>query len=85
METVLRLPVQEKIKDATKAQPFKINLYADNGARAFNRAKVDLDRDDKWDESWTFKDGTVEKQVAPADDENYTEVYVLKDGAWLKK
>ena len=84
MEVVLRLTVQAKIKDATRNQSFKINLYSDDGT-AFNRAKVDLDRDDKWDESWTLKNGTVEKQVAPADDENYTDVYVAKDGAWLKK
>ncbi|HEY1099529.1 MAG TPA: hypothetical protein VGF99_11405, partial [Myxococcota bacterium] len=85
MEAVLRLPVLEKIKDATKAQPFKINLYSDDGKR-FNRAKVDLDRDDRWDESWTFKSATaIEKKVAPADDENYSEVYVAKDGGWVKQ
>ena len=85
MVIVMRLPVHEKIKDATKGQAFKINLYADGGQR-FNRAKVDLDRDDKWDESWTFKSATdIERQVAPADDEHYTEVYVATDGAWAKK
>jgi len=85
MAAVLRLPVQEKIKDATKSQAFKINLYSDDGQR-FNRAKVDLDRDDKWDESWTFKSATdIERKVAPADDENYTEVYAAQGGAWVKK
>lgn len=85
MDAVLRLPVQEKVKDATKGQVFKINLYSDDGAR-FNRAKIDLDRDDKWDESWTLKSATdIERQVAPADDENYSEVYVASGGAWVKK
>lgn len=85
MDAVLRLPVQEKVKDATKGQAFKINLYSDDGKR-FNRAKVDLDRDDKWDESWSFKGASeIERQVAPLDDENYSEVYVARDGAWVRK
>ena len=77
-------PVQAKIKDATKGRPFKINIYADDGVR-FNRAKVDLDRHDKWDEKWTFdEDGTIEKQVAPADDENYTETWAWGPDGWTK-
>lgn len=85
MLALVKLPVQEKIKDATKGKAYKINLYSDDGQR-FNRAKVDLDRDDKWDESWTFKaDGSTERQVAPADDEKYTEVWVLERGGWKKK
>jgi hypothetical protein len=80
-----RLPVQEKIKDATKGKAWKINLYSDDGQR-FNRAKVDLNRNDKWDESWTFKSATdIERQVAPADDEKYTEVYSFQNGTWVKK
>ena len=78
-------PAQEKVKDATKGKPYKINLYSDDGAR-FNRAKTDLNRNDKWDESWTFgADGSIERKVAPADDERYTEVWVLSGGAWKKK
>lgn len=85
MLALVKGPAQEKVKDATKGKPYKINLYSDDGQR-FNRAKVDLNRNDKWDESWTFKsDGTIERQVAPADDESYSEVYVVKDGAWVKK
>jgi hypothetical protein len=84
MEQALRQSVRDKIKDAIKGRAFKINLYSDDGAR-WNRAKVDLDRDDKWDEKWTFKpDGSVEKQVAPQDDENYTETFVRTDGQWHK-
>jgi hypothetical protein len=80
-----RLAVQDKVKDATRGKAYKINLYSDDGVR-FNRAKVDLNRNDKWDESWTFKSGTdIERQVAPADDERYTEVSQFIDGAWVKK
>lgn len=83
---LLSRPVEEKIKDATHGgTPYKINLYSDDRAR-WNRAKVDLDRDDKWDEKWTFfPDGAVEREVAPADDESYTERYLLREGAWVKK
>jgi hypothetical protein len=82
MASAQRRPVQDKIKDTTKGLSFKINIYSDDGAR-WNRAKVDLDRDDKWDETWTFGvDGSIEKQVAPADDENYTQRWSFADGGW---
>ncbi|MDP2342234.1 MAG: hypothetical protein Q8O67_14855 [Deltaproteobacteria bacterium] len=85
MLALVKGPAQEKVKDATKGKSYKINLYSDDGAR-FNRAKTDLNRNDKWDESWTFgADGSVERQVAPADDEKYTEVWTLSGGAWKKK
>ncbi len=77
-------PVQDKIKDTTKGRPFKINIYSDDGVR-WSRAKVDLDRDDKWDEKWTFdEDGGIEKQVAPADDDNYTETWAWGPDGWTK-
>jgi len=85
MLALVKGPAQEKVKDATKGKPYKINLYSDDGAR-FNRAKTDLNRNDKWDESWTFgADGSIERQVAPADDEKYTEVWTLSGSTWKKK
>jgi hypothetical protein len=81
----LQAPVQEKIKDATGGTPYKVNLYSDDRAR-WNRLKIDLDRDEKWDEKWDVAaDGAIERQVAPADDEQYTEVYVLRAGQWTRK
>ncbi len=84
MLSLLSRPVQKKIKDASKGRPFKINLYSDGGAR-FERAKVDLDRDDRWDEKWTFgADGAVSRTVSPGDDENYSESYALEAGVrWV--
>lgn len=85
MMGLLSTPVQEKIKDATKGRPYKINLYSDDRVR-WNRAKVDLDRDDKFDEKWDFKDdGVVQRQVAPADDEQYSETYRLEGGRWVRQ
>jgi hypothetical protein len=85
MALALGRPVTAKIKDTTKGRPYKINIYSDDGT-AFNRAKVDLDRDDKWDEKWTFKpDGSIEKQVSPADDDaTYPDTYVFEAGRWRK-
>ena len=74
----------DKVKDATKCKPYKVNLYGEGGR--FTRAKVDLNRNEKWDEKWTFDaDGTIEREVAPRDDEAYSETYALRDGAWVRK
>ena len=82
MLELLERPVVDKIKDASKGRPFKINLYSDDGQR-FNRAKVDLDRDDKWDEKWDFEaDGSVTRKVSSADDDaTYDQRFVLEAGA----
>lgn len=78
----------DKVKDAYPGA-VKVNLYQDAGFTQVNRLKVDLDRDDKWDEKWTF-DRTggvvrVTRQVAPADDESYTVEYQAGDGVWLPR
>lgn len=60
---------------------FKAEFRADAGSRTWNRAKVDLDADKKWDEKWDFKDdGSIKRRVSPADDDNYTAEYRLKSG-----
>jgi len=62
-----------KLKDVSRGRPYKINVYKDTGHTTVNRAKVDLDRDDKWDEKWTFESGGgVTRKSAPSDDENYS-------------
>ena len=73
-----------KKKDITSGQSVKVNVYMDDGHAVMNRAKLDLDRDDKWDEKWTFLDGGgIQRQVAPADDEDYSETYVWDGAAWV--
>jgi hypothetical protein len=87
-DAVLRLlqgPAQEKIKDATGGTPYKVNLYSDDRVR-WNRVKIDLDRDEKWDEKWTLAaDGTIEREVAPNDDEQYSETYLRSGDAWVRR
>lgn len=76
---------KDKVKDATRGKPYKINLYQDSGNSLMNRAKVDLDRDDKWDEKWTFDGPVITRQVAPADDESYTETYTWDGTGWIRQ
>ena len=74
----------DKLKDVSKGRTFKVNVYQDAGHTTANRVKIDLDRDDKWDEKIDFKPEGVIRQVAPNDDEQYTQTYRLVDGAWVK-
>lgn len=77
----------DKAKDAIKGHAWKANLYKDAGESRVNRVKVDLDRDDKWDEKWTWKNGGVTREVASKDDEAYDRMFSLdKTGkAWLPR
>lgn len=76
----------DKAKDAIRGRPWKVNLYRDAGQARVNRLKIDLDRDEKWDEKWTFAaDGdrpVVKRQVSPNDDEAYTLEFVLEGETW---
>ena len=76
----------DKVTDAFPKKPYKVNLFRDGGGAGVNRLKIDLDRDGKWDEKWTLgAGGRIKRQVSPADDESYTESYVLDGSAWKKK
>jgi hypothetical protein len=72
----------DKVKDASKGKPYKINLYKDAGKPTVNRAKVDANRNDKFDDKYTFEEGKITLQVAPADDEKYTKTYHWTGTAW---
>jgi hypothetical protein len=89
-EEVLRLAgsrvAGDKVKDALPGRPYKINLYAEGGRVV--RAKVDLNRNEKWDEKWSFEleggQPVVKRQVSPADDDTtYTLKYRIIDRAWV--
>jgi hypothetical protein len=73
----------DKVKDASKGKPYKINLYKDAGKTTVNRAKVDINRNNKFDEKYTFEESKITLQVAPADDEKYTKTYHWTGSAWL--
>ncbi|HEY5922957.1 MAG TPA: hypothetical protein VIV11_14860 [Kofleriaceae bacterium] len=73
----------DKVKDASKGKPYKINLYKDAGKKTVNRAKVDINRNDKFDEKYTFDGDKITLEIAPADDEQYTKTYHWTGTAWL--
>lgn len=76
----------DKVKDALGGRPYKVNLYKDAGQARVNRLKIDLDRDEKWDEKWTLESADqVKRQIAPNDDEQYTLEYRLEGERWRKK
>ncbi len=79
----------DKVKDAFPGQPWKASFYRDGAGTKFNRLKIDLNRNEKWDEKWSIEDDggqqVIKRQVAPADDEKYTTEYRLKAGKWVLK
>ena len=79
----------DKLKDAFPGKPFKANIYKDGGGTKFNRVKIDLNRNEKWDEKWSVEteggQEVIKRQVAPADDEKYTHDYRLMAGKWVLK
>jgi hypothetical protein len=85
---VLRLvqqpAAQDHLKDVTKGKPYKVDLYSDD-SKQWRRVKIDLNRNGKWDEKWSLKDGKWRREVSNADDENYDESFVLVNGAWVKQ
>ena len=74
----------KKLKDVTKGQPYKVNLYQDEGHATLNRAKIDLDRDDQWDEKWTIDGHSISRKVSPGDDQDYSVSQVWSDGGWVE-
>jgi len=46
----------EKIKDAFKGNPTKVNLYEETQDTRYDRLKIDANRDDVWDVQWTRDD-----------------------------
>ena len=68
------------------AAPFRVDLLVDAHLRHVDRALIDLNRNGKLDETWVFfPGGGITRHVAPKDDEQYTETYVLRDHAWLRE
>ena len=73
-----------KQKDVAKGQPYKIDVYQDSGKTSVNRVKVDANRNNKWDDKYTFEPGKITLEHSPADDEKYTEKYHWSGSHWEK-
>jgi hypothetical protein len=56
------------------------------GYTYWNRAKIDFNKNKKWDEKWSFsKDGNIKRQISTKDDEDYDISYHLKGDHWMIK
>jgi hypothetical protein len=71
-----------KIKDAAPKASYKLDLYQDAGKSTIDRAKLDANRNGKWDDKYTFDGDTITLEHAPADDEKYTEKYHWNGSGW---
>jgi hypothetical protein len=74
----------DKQKDVARGAAYKINIYQDSGATTVNRAKVDANRNNKWDDKFTFEGEKITLQHAPGDDEKYTETYHWNGSGWTR-
>ena len=70
----------KKRKDHFGGAGPKVNLYDDDQDGRWDRAKLDRDRDNSWDEKWTRKGEQVERK-----DTTSGKVRVFADGAWVDK
>ncbi|MCS7080904.1 MAG: hypothetical protein NZ585_12765 [Chloracidobacterium sp.] len=86
LEALRRPATTDRIKDAFPNRPYKISLYCDTPGQGWNRAKIDLNRNSKWDEKITIINGEpVKRLVASRDDENYDVEYRWRGGRWVSK
>jgi len=69
----------KKVKDLYQGQGLKANLYDDDGDGRWDRAKLDLDRDGKWDEKWTRKEGGLERKMEGG------KILRHQAGGWVEK
>lgn len=83
----LRQPASgDKVKDAFPGKSYKVSFYQDTPGQGWNRAKIDLNRNGKWDEKITIENGQMTKrQVATNDDENYDVEFRWRSGQWALK
>ncbi|MFT7623782.1 MAG: hypothetical protein ACI9WU_002965 [Myxococcota bacterium] len=75
---LLRPADEPKSKNVLGRSGPKVNLYDDDRDGAWDRAKVDHNRDDEWDEKWTVKAGRIERKFV-----HDGALWTWADGAWL--
>lgn len=70
----------KKVKDALGSKGPKVNLYDDDGDGKFDRAKIDIDRDGVWDETWTRKSNRLKRKLIKSG-----RILKWSDGKWVDK
>lgn len=72
-----------RVRDQDPTAPYKINIYQDADRATANRAKVDLDRDGRWDIKVEFPErGVVQLKHAPNDDDVHNQRYRFTTDGW---
>jgi len=73
-----------KQKDVSHGQPYKIDVYQDAGKSSVNRVKVHANRNNKWDDKYTFEPSKITLEHSPKDDEKYSETYHWSGSHWVR-
>src|SRR5687767_7544120 len=84
----LRAPIDgsDKVKDAFETEAIKVNLYQDAGHTLPNRVKLDLDRDDRFDEKWTVEGARISREISSSDDDrSYDQRWLLDGETWARE
>ena len=77
---------RDKVTDALPGRTYKVNLYRDAGFNRWNRVKIDLNRNNRWDEKWTIRDDSrITRNVSSRDDEVYDQKFILIGDRWQRQ
>lgn len=81
LETMLP-PEVAALEDVAPDAPYRIDLLRRGDVPIVAGARVDLDRDGRWDEVWSAGDGAVFREVSPEDDGRHTERHRWTGRTW---
>lgn len=71
--------------EIARGKPWRILLVQEEGGAAITRARVDLDRDEWFDERITFRGDTVIREVSTADDGRYDQAWRWVGSGWAPR
>ncbi len=60
-----------------------VSLYQHEGHDTLSGARIDLDNDGEWDETWEVEGGVMRRQISLDDDSTYTAAYLWTGETWL--
>jgi hypothetical protein len=70
--------------DVNPKAPYKVSFVRKDGR--VQRAQVDVNRDNRFDETWNLKDPNgVQRLINNPDGPGFSKSYVLKDGKWVRR
>ncbi|MFT5356564.1 MAG: hypothetical protein ACI9KE_003789, partial [Polyangiales bacterium] len=70
-------------RDAREGVPWHVDLYQEDGSDMITGAHLDLDRDGRADQRWTYEgEERVLREVSSGDDEVYDQLWEWTDAGW---